>query len=132
MTTEAASNHYLARHLHEVESAKPAIYNPHQKPLDQLKVIYGFNNGGSPGWWNAVAITEDGLVVAGHLCSHEGYMPNDLGILEGSRPDRHEHYREIYPEGYRMEFVPSEDLKSHDGFKEAIEKNQFLAENHED
>lgn len=104
-----------------------AIFNPHNKPVEELPIIYGFNNGGSPGWYSGVLLAEDGTGMGGHVCSHECYMRQDLGILEGSRPDRHEMFREHYPNGYRMDFVPIEDVKSHPGIKAAYQKNQVLA-----
>jgi len=99
-----------------------AVFNPHGGAVDMLPVIYGFNNGGSPGWFSAVLLAEDGTGLGGHVCSHEVYMPGDLGIIEGSRPDRHETFREHYPEGYRMEFVSYKDVLSHPGLSAAIEK----------
>lgn len=105
-----------------------AVFNPHKKPVAELPVIYGFNNGGSPGWFSAVLIAEDGTGLGGHLCSHECYMPGDLGILEGSRPDRHETFREHYPEGYRMEFVPHGAVLAHPELTLAFERNKVLAE----
>lgn len=49
-------------------------------------------------------------------------MPGDLGIIEGARPDRHETFREHYPDGYRMEFVSYGDVLSHAGLSAAVEK----------
>ena len=85
-------------------------------------MIYGFNNGGSPGWFSGVLFAEDGTPLGGHICSHEGYMRGDLGIIEGYRPDRHEAFRQHYPDGYRMEFVSYGDVLSHPGLSAAIEK----------
>ena len=102
-----------------------AIYNPHSKPESELPVIYGFNNGGPSDWLNGVLLAEDGECLGGHICSHECFMPGDLGIIEGSRPDRHETFREHYPEGYRMEFVKLVDVrKGHSGLLAAYERNQ--------
>ena len=56
MTTEAAAKHYLAAHEHEMEGKGYAIYNPLNKLIKELPVIYGFNNGGSPGWYHAQLI----------------------------------------------------------------------------
>jgi hypothetical protein len=112
MTTPAAERYYLAKHLLEVEGRPTAVFNPFDKPLDELPVIMGFNNGGSPGWYNAVAIAQDGTILGGHLCTDEGYMPHDLGILAGCREDRHrEDYRKHYPDGYRMAFIPTDEIK---------------------
>lgn len=103
-----------------------AIYNPQNKPVDQLPVIYGFNNGGSPGFMYACLIAEDGAGMGSHMCSSEGYMPGDLGCLEGSRPDRHEGFREHYPDGYRMEFVGGNPRK-HAGIMAAVAKAEARA-----
>ncbi len=104
-----------------------AIFNPHNKPVDELPVIYGFNNGGSPGFMYGQLIAEDGTALGNHLCSHEGYMYGDLGILEGRRADRHEGFRKHYPDGYRMDFVTeSEVVAHHPGLEAAIERNKAL------
>ncbi len=107
MTTPAAAALYLAQHRLAVEGHGWAVVNPNDRPIDGLPIIYGFNNGGSPGLLSAVLIAADGTVLGRHGCSAEGYMEHDLGILEGSRPDRHETFAEHYPDGYKMEFVPS-------------------------
>ena len=129
MTTKLAEAHYLARHLHEWEGKRWAVYNPQNKPIEKLPVIYGFNNGGSSGWYNAQLISEDGHGLGGHLCSDEGYMLADLGILEGSRPDRHETFKKHYPDGYRMAFIGHSEVKEHPGLDAACALNE---KRHED
>lgn len=128
MTTPAAAALYAAQHVYQHQGRKLAVYNPHDKELESLPVIYGFNNGGSTGWLSAVLLAEDGTWLGGHCCSDEAYMPADLGILEGTRPDRHETFQAHYPDGYRMEFVSYADVKTHNGiqaaFKAADEKQQ--------
>ncbi len=113
MTTKDAEQRYLREHLTKVGDASWAIVNPHGKSIDDPPVTYGFNNGGSPGWYSGVLIAEDGTCLGGHVCSHEGYMPHDLGVLDGARPDRHETFLKHYPDGYRMEFVGFDDVKDH-------------------
>lgn len=103
-----------------------AVFNPQNKTIGELPVIYGFNNGGAPGWYDATAIAEDGVVLGGHLCSANCFIPYDLGILEGARPDRHEKdYQKHYPDGYRMEFVPKEEIKGHVALKRAFDLNKL-------
>lgn len=109
MTTAQAERAYLAEHIREWAGKGYAVHNPHNKPVEALPVIYGWNNGGCPGWYSACLLSEDGEGLGGHICSSEGYMPHDLGILEGSRPDRHERFRAHYPDGYRMDFVRHDD-----------------------
>lgn len=129
MTTAAAARLYEAQHLHEMEGKGYAVFNPHNKPVSELPIIYGFNNGGSTDWWSAVAISEDGVQLGGHCCSSEGYMPHDLGILEGTRKDRHENdYQKHYPDGYRMDFVSYADAKTHPGLQKAFEASNARKE----
>jgi hypothetical protein len=127
VTTPAAARLYQAQHLLEMEGRRIAIFNPHDKPVEDLPVIYGFNNGGRAGFYSAQLLAEDGTALGGHLCSAESYMPHDLGILEGCRPDRHEYFREHYPDGYRMEFVSSSDVEAHPGLNAAYQRNQAKA-----
>jgi len=124
MTTPAAERLYLAQHQVEHEGRPLAVFNPHGKPPHELPVIYGYNNGGSPGWLSGQLMAEDGTALGGHICSHEGYMLHDLGCLEGTCPDRHEGFRKHYPDGYRMEFVSGDDVLSHEGLTIAYERNQ--------
>ena len=127
MTTPAAARLYEAQHLHKMEGRGWAVVNPHGKPLAELPVIYGFNNGGEPGWMSAQLLAQDGTALGEHVCSSEGYMPHDLGVLEGSRPDRHEGFAKHYPDGYRMEFVTRDEVKQHAGLMEAYRLNQERA-----
>ena len=124
MTTEAAARLYEAQHLYAMEGKGNAFFNPHGKPFEELPVIYGFNNGGNPGWFHAVLIAEDGTGLGSHICSSEAYMRHDLGILEGTRPDRHETFKGHYPDGYRMHFVETSDIDGHEKLNEAFRLNQ--------
>jgi hypothetical protein len=103
-----------------------AIYNPHNKPIEELPVIYGFNNGGSPGWYSGELLAEDGHFLGSHICTNEGYMLGDLGIYEGHRPDRHEDFKKHYPDGYRMDFISLNEVKTDSGLMKAYEKNQEM------
>lgn len=132
MTTEAAARLYEAQHLHQMEGKRYAVFNPHNKPIDELPVIYGFNNGGSSGFLSAQLLAEDGAGLGGHMCSSEGYMRADLGILEGTRPDRHKGFQEHYPDGYRMDFVPASEVKTHAGLEAAYKLNQEKAKAEEE
>lgn len=100
---------------------KWAVYNPNNLAEEQLPYIYGFNNGGSPGWYTAVALSEDGYGLGSHICSDEYFMCHDLGMYDGTRPDRHEgSYQKHYPNGYRMLFVYSDEAKEHEGLQKAL------------
>lgn len=128
MTTPQAAALYLAEHKAELFGRATVVHNPNSLPIEQLPVIYGFNNGGSTGWLAAVLLAEDGTYLGGHCCSDEGYMPHDLGILEGTRPDRHEAFRAHYPDGYRMEFVGYADVRQHPGLMAAIKRAEASKE----
>jgi len=125
MTTPAAANFYLAQHLLEQEGKPYAVFNPHNKHVETLPVIFGFNNGGSNGWYRACLLAEDGTHLGGHICSHEGYMRHDLGILEGTRPDRHEDFKKHYPNGYRMAFVSLHEVMNCKPLLKAFELNKL-------
>lgn len=120
MTSAAAAEAYLADHLARLHGRGYAVHNPNDQPISDLPVIYGFNNGGSAFFLSAVLIAEDGETLGGHACSAEGYMPADLGVLEGTRPDRHETFRQKYPDGYRMEFVSYDEAPAHKGLQAAF------------
>lgn len=127
VTTPAAANFYLAKHLLECDGIPNAIWNPHNKPVETLPVIFGFNNGGSEGWYHAVALAEDGTALGEHICSHEGYMRHDLGIIDGTRRDRHEEsYKKHYPDGYRMAFIAYAEVRECKELLAAIENSKRL------
>lgn len=91
--------------------------------MDKPK-IYCFSAMKDGGDGIAYAMAEDGTVLGSHWCSHEGFVPGDLGATEGSRPDRHEGYAKHYPDGYAMEFVRSGDIAGHAGLQRAFELNK--------
>jgi hypothetical protein len=115
---------YLAEHLQLCRDKKWVVYNPNNILENELPVIYGFNNGGQGGWYEALLMAQDGTVLGSHICSNEGYMEYDLGIIEDARPDRHEEFRKHYPNGYRMEFVCGADVLKHEGLMKAYKLHQ--------
>ena len=86
--------------------------------------IYAFSNVVGGGDGPCFAMAEDGTVLGSHYCSHEGFAPHDLGVIEGARADRHEDYKKHYPDGYEMEFVPSREIDGHKGLNKAFELNE--------
>ena|SRR3990167_7600436 len=121
MTTKAAAAYYLAQHEASLDGRRVAVHNPHGKDVSELPTIYAFANSNERDWVSAVALAADGAVLGGHLCSHEAYINNDLGVLEGTCKDRHEgQYQRHYPDGYRMEFVQWNDISGHAGLQAAI------------
>jgi len=100
------------------------VFNPNNLPIEELPTIMAFINVGSPGWFKALAISEDGVVLGAHICSADYYVPNDLGVIRGTRPDRHEKYRNHYPGGYRMEHVRSAEIEAHEKLQNAFTLNR--------
>lgn len=94
--------------------------------------IYCFSNVVGGGDGPAYAMAQDGSVLGSHWCSHEGYIPMDLGVTEGYRPDRHETYAAHYPNGYEMEFVRSRDIEAHEGLQAAFKLNAEQAKHEEE
>lgn len=105
--------------------ANNAIHNPHGKPVAELPVIYGFNNGGNTSNWMGCLIAEDGTPLGTHVCSSESFMLDDLGILEGTGHWRHEEFKKHYPDGYVMEFVSLEDVETHVKLNKAFEAHKL-------
>lgn len=86
--------------------------------------IYCFNNGGTPGWYSAMAIADDGHVLAHHCCSHESFMRHDLGITSNWK---HENYNKHFGEG-NWELVWIDDPKNSPELDAAGALNQKLRE----
>ena len=126
MTTESAERQYLGEHLAQSRGRELAVHNPHGRLVKDLPAIYGFNNGGPPGWMSGELVASDGTALGGHCCSSESYMLADLGMLAGTRSDRHETFRAHYPDGYRMEWVPTPYVATHEGLALAFERNAAL------
>lgn len=104
-----------------MSEVKVAVFNPLNKEPSLLPVIYGFKNGGSHGMLEGVLLAEDGTELGSHLCSNEGFMVSDLGIVKGSRDDRHKTFQKHYPDGYVMEFVWSANISEHVKLNAAID-----------
>jgi len=124
MTTPEAAKLYEAQHVAGNAHREFHHHNPHNKPFEELPIIYGFNNGGSASFYSACLLSEDGIALGSHLCSSEAYMTHDLGMLEGRRQDRQETFQKHYPDGYRMEFVSMDNVEHHGGLNNAFKLNQ--------
>ena len=71
---------------------------------------------------SAIAISEDGNVLAEHCCSHEVFMAHDLGIVGTWK---HEHYDKHHGKG-NWELVWISDVKGDVRLQAAIELNSKL------
>ena len=84
--------------------------------------IFCFNNGGSNECYHAMAMADDGHVLAQHICSDPSFMPHDLGITSDWK---HESYNEHFGEDkWELEWV--DDPKKHEGLQAAYKLNQKL------
>jgi hypothetical protein len=106
---------------------KNAVFNPHNQAIDTLPTIYGFLNGSNDHGCIGALLAEDGTALGGHCSSAEGYLQADLGIPEGYRLDRHKDFQKHYPNGYKMEFVLSYLINTHEGLLKAIALNHHLS-----
>lgn len=94
--------------------------------MEKKTKIYGFNGGGEPNYYIAVAMDSEGAVVASHLCSAESFMPFDLGMSKGATR-KHDIYDAKYGAGnWETEFIPSSQHATHEGLQKAIELNKLL------
>lgn len=126
MTTPEAAATYLKEHLKTYGGRAYVVFNPHGVDPETLPTIWGFNNGGEPGWLHARTVSDDGKPLESHICSDEGYMRSDLGVTDESSP-KHDTYKEHYPNGYRMDFVPSHD-EAPPAFWEAVARANAAGE----
>ena len=93
--------------------------------MSDKKQIYGFNNGGSPGWMQAIAICEDGHILAEHICSNEGFMFHDLGI-EHSKWKHDQYDKHCGPGNWEISWVPRDQIEGHEKLPRAFELNKAL------
>lgn len=100
-------------------------YNPSDKPVEDLPYIYGFNNGGGDSNWCGLLIAEDGASLGRHICSSEGWMYGDLGIIDANS-GRHKRFKEHYPNGYKMYFVTYNDAAAHEGLQKALKAQEVI------
>lgn len=91
-----------------------------------MKKIFGFVNSGTPGMLEALAISEDGKVLAGHCCSSECYVPHDLGVTGDWKHDKYD--AEFGQGNWTIEYVPMRDITTHAGLQEAIARANSLGD----
>lgn len=100
---------------------EPFIYNPKNRPEAELPVIYGFPTtqyGDTD--WGGIALTQEGVKLAQHVSSCEGWLAIDLGTSKFGNAVRHNTFVEHYPDGFKTEYVDSQQTE-HEGLKAAIE-----------
>jgi len=89
-----------------------------------VKKIFAFvNSVAMRDWYSCIALSEDGDVLAGHVCSSPSWGPHDMGVTSDWK---HETYRAAYPDGFHVEWV--EDVANHAGAQAAIAKHKAKSE----
>lgn len=91
-----------------------------------MVTIYCFANGPAFGGGDvhAVALADNGKCVAGHVCSSECYIPNDLGVTSNWKHDVYD--AEFGKGNWTAEFVRVADIASHAGLQAALKLNRQL------
>lgn len=98
------------------------IYNPDNRPEDELPIIFGYISGGRRGHYEGILISDFGWTLYSTVSASEGFVPYDLGIYKGSRPALHDRIKRHFPSGYRMEYIGRSDVKTHEGLSRALMK----------
>lgn len=91
--------------------------------MNEKPTIYAFINGGSPGWFEVMAIAEDGEFLAGHISSSVSWAQIDI-----DHEQKHEHYRRKYPDGFQFLWLDGDKPEDLAIIKQLGEKNRALAE----
>lgn len=88
--------------------------------------IFIFCNSCAPQWHHATSLSEDGVFLAGHICSDHLYIPHDMGMTSNWK---HETYNKYAPEGWELVLTEpmspevTEAYKKHKSYtKEEYEK----------
>jgi len=107
-------------HWRPFEPSREAVEATERTVVGKPK-IFVFCNGCSPQWHHFAAISEDGHVLARHVCSHHGFAANDMGVNEDGW--KRDIYSKRYPDGFEVEYVEvtsMADLAKHAGLVAAL------------
>lgn len=91
-----------------------------------MNKLYLFNNTQSgQGFDSCYSMTDKGIVLGSHICSHSRFMQHDLH----DAPKRQEYIKKHFgDEPYEVVVVPDDQVKTHPGLAEAFKLNQLEAE----
>ncbi len=96
--------------------------------LNQKPKIYGFVNGSTnSGDVMVRSISEDGVWLAGHLCSDASWGPHDIGVTSDWQ---HDHYAKYYPDGFEViwcENPKDERIAAAHAKYKAMSKDEYAA-----
>ena len=91
--------------------------------------IYVFCNSCSRDWHVALAMCEDGHVLASHVCSHHGFIPGDMGVMDDASDwsGKRKLYAQHCPDGYEIVWLATTDeARASAGLDAAYARNQAL------
>ncbi|MCO5190368.1 MAG: hypothetical protein M9918_19530 [Anaerolineae bacterium] len=98
-------------------------YNPHNLPSDSLVVVYGFpNQFVPPNNFVGILMASDGSACGSHVSSDEEWLRHDLGVNNPASP-KHHLLMATFPDGYRMDYVPYDEVEGHQGLDAAYEEH---------
>jgi hypothetical protein len=101
--------------------------NGKEPGIKPRKIFVFINSGAGTEWVNGCALAEDGVFVAGHLSSSEGWFEHDMGLCSSWK---HDLYKAHFPDGYELVYVAN-GIKEHPGIKAAYELHLKANENQE-
>jgi hypothetical protein len=86
-----------------------------------MRKLYLFVNGilgnGHDSTFDCLSLTDDGHILGNHICSHMGYMTQDLH----DHPQRLERIKKHFGnEPYEVEILSYPDAVNHEGFQESL------------
>ena len=91
--------------------------------MPDLPKIYIFCQGCQPEWHHIEALSEDGVFLAGHLCSNHGFVPHDMGIDPNGW--NRDNYAAYYPDGFELVWV--DNPRTHEGLNAAYAKHTAMS-----
>lgn len=88
--------------------------------------IYVWCNSCAHEWHVFMALSEDGVALAGHVCSDHGFAYHDMGIDEDGW--KRDVYAAHYPDGFEVELIERESVMTHPGLAAALAANKARME----
>lgn len=90
------------------------VYNPNGVNVESLPVLYGVHTANVAGDVVGDVITSDGQAITRHISSNKYHLLHDLGMTKSGLSSTYaKMFSEVYPEGYRTEFVEFEAVLTH-------------------
>lgn len=91
-----------------------------------MNKIFVYLTQDDPGYQSAVALTEDGIIIAAHLSSSIYWSEKDMGLDPTYPSNKREIYSRYYPSGYTLVnllHATETELRSNTEFMQALDKH---------